>query len=348
MARKRKTLPKDFADLLKGGDLDALKAVFDTCAIDARGGYDKGTALSFPDCPDELARWLVDQGLDVDEPSQGSQHTPLQARASSWKSIAALIELGADVNRTDKYGKTPMHLAAKRPDQLKLLIEAGAEVDPVYNRGITPLRSALISCSNAEMHYVAESAAVLLAAGAAVPDNAEELITRIGTNFEFHRSNFNSDLIDETEAGLHRLYDLFGVTPVAPRVVHDGTSRIEVTATDVAGQYDELWTLLVPSQGPAGNIQGEVLRLAGKLAREISGNGSINWDSDFRTMTDVLGAHLASGNPVASTDDLAPVLKRIKTGNAPERDLAQLREAAVAWILANPDPTPLPPPAYQR
>ena len=35
---KKKLLPKDFDALLKGGDLAALKAVFDTCELDARGG----------------------------------------------------------------------------------------------------------------------------------------------------------------------------------------------------------------------------------------------------------------------------------------------------------------------
>ena len=348
MASKRKTLPKDFGDLLKTGDVVALQAVFDKCALDARGGYQKGTALSFTDCPDELARWLVERGLDVDAPSLTTQRTPLHSRAAAWPSVAVLIELGADVNARDKSGSTPMHAAAARPHHLELLIAAGAEVDPVYNRGITPLRAALISCANADIPLVAESATLLLDAGAAVPDNAKELVTRIGKNFEFHRSNFNAESLEETDAGLQRLYELFDVAPVAPRVTHDGTSRIEVTATDVTDQYDELWTLLVPSSGPAETVQGEVLRVAGKLSREIAGNGSINWNEDFRAMTDALGTHLASGEPVADLEELVPILRRIRTGGATEGELRSVRDAAVAWVLANPDPTPLPTPTYRH
>ncbi|NYG58682.1 hypothetical protein BJ980_001605 [Nocardioides daedukensis] len=345
MAKKRKTLPADFRDLLETGDLAALQAVFDKCELDARGGYSKTTALGFADCPDDLARWLVGQGLDVDTSSLRDQRTPLHERASGWRSIAVLIELGADVNVRDSQGSTPMHAAAMVPHNLEALISGGAEVDPVARRS-TPLRSALISCENAQIAMVAESAAVLIAAGAAIPDDASELVTQIGTRLEFARSKFNPDFIEETDAGLRRLYELFDVEPVPRRLTHDGTSRIEVDATDTKGQYAELWALLVPVSGPATIVQGEVLRLAGKLSREIDGNGSINWNNDFRSMTDALGVHLASGKPVDNLDELAPMLGRIRTGNAPQADLACVRESAVAWVLGNPDPTPLPTPSY--
>ena len=35
MPRKRKKLVEDFEELLEAGDMDALKAVYDTCALDA-------------------------------------------------------------------------------------------------------------------------------------------------------------------------------------------------------------------------------------------------------------------------------------------------------------------------
>src|SRR5688572_10451403 len=62
---KKKLLPKDFDALLEAGDLDTLKAVFDSCDVNARGGYTKQTALAFRGCPDELTRWLVEQGADL-------------------------------------------------------------------------------------------------------------------------------------------------------------------------------------------------------------------------------------------------------------------------------------------
>ena len=58
---KSQTLPRDFEKLLKREDLTTLKKVFDTCSLDAVGGYARSTALAFADCPDELAAWLVSQ-----------------------------------------------------------------------------------------------------------------------------------------------------------------------------------------------------------------------------------------------------------------------------------------------
>lgn len=62
MARKRKTLPKNFNELIEAGDITALQEVFTMCELDAYGGYSKTTALSFFNVPDELVRWLVEQG----------------------------------------------------------------------------------------------------------------------------------------------------------------------------------------------------------------------------------------------------------------------------------------------
>lgn len=65
MPRKRKKLVEDFEELLEAGDMDALKAVYDTCALNAVFGYSKDTALALRGTPPELMRWLIDQGLDV-------------------------------------------------------------------------------------------------------------------------------------------------------------------------------------------------------------------------------------------------------------------------------------------
>lgn len=51
VARKKKTLPKDFGDRLTTAPLAELTAVFDTCELDATGGHSKHTALGFYDCP---------------------------------------------------------------------------------------------------------------------------------------------------------------------------------------------------------------------------------------------------------------------------------------------------------
>eukprot|EP01035_Chromulina_nebulosa_P001220 gene1220-1643_t len=109
---KRKTLPKNFEELLAAGDLAALKAVFAGCELDARGGVFKQSALAFAACPDELTRWLVEQGADLSA-ADAYGETPLHARAGHWKGdVALLIALGADVNHRAGGRGTPLHRAA--------------------------------------------------------------------------------------------------------------------------------------------------------------------------------------------------------------------------------------------
>ena len=81
-------------------------------------------------------------------------------------------------------------------------------------------------------------------------------------------------------AALDELYKLFGVPPVPQRTMHDGITQISVKGKRWQEQYDELWNMLVPGNGKAKTIQGEMIRIAGKVTHEILDNGGISWDDD--------------------------------------------------------------------
>jgi ankyrin repeat protein len=116
---------------LEQGDADAIKAVFQTCDVNARGGYRKQTALTFNALSDDLVRWLVAQGADIAATdSQGA--TPLHACSGHWQGqIAVLLELGAAVDARGQYGDTPLHraVAVGNRNTAELLLKAGADVD---------------------------------------------------------------------------------------------------------------------------------------------------------------------------------------------------------------------------
>ena len=368
---RKKLLPKDFDALLKQGDLVALKAIFDTCDINARGGYLKQTALAFHDCPDALATWLVEQGADVNAQDHYGD-TPLHTRARHWQGeIGHLLALGADVAAGEGARGTPLHAAAGATNvhATHLLLEHGARADALNNVGQTPLAFALQRCSNVQIAAMAEVAALLLAGdppaqpkerpflarlfGGAAPQSGgsrpdlRALITRIGTDFEFHRSGFNPDFLDETSAGLDRLYALFDVPPVPRRAMHDGAAPIVATAARWEDRFEQLWPLLVPSNGAAATVQGEVIRIASKIRDELERNGGTNWDADFRKMADAFLVHIAAGVPVREAalaearDNVAAVRKR-------GGDTVRMCELAVTWVDLNPQPIKLPPPDYGR
>lgn len=368
---KRKTLPKDFDALLKAGDLAALQAVFDTCEIDARGGYAKGTALAFHDCSGDLARWLVAHGADL-EAKDTYGRTALHNRASSlFGDVETLLTLGADVHVQDNNGDTPLHHAAMfaNLDAVRRLLERGARVEALNTAGQTPLEAGLQRCSNAQIAAMAAAAELLLAAEPPrkqglgglfkrafagksgeqdrVTPQMQAFVQRIGENFEFHRQGFNPDYLEETSAGLDRLYALIDVAPVPRRTMHDGRAPILARSARWQDQHQELWEMLVPSRGAASTVQGEVIRIAGKVADEIDRNGGANWDADYRRMTRAFLAHVGAGAPLPEPDR-----ERAAQLVAQVRDLdgagAGLCELAVAWVRLNPTPVPLPAPDYDR
>lgn len=348
--KKRKTLPADFGAMLEGASLDELKAVFDACALEATGGYGKTTALGFYQCPDALAAWLVEQGADINAGDK-YKRTPLHHRSASWKGgVDALLDLGADIEARDYQGQTPLHAAANshKPDAIRALVRRGAQVVAVDQRGQTPLKLALVTASNIDIVTTAAIAEHLLASGAALTDDMREDVARIGKTFEFHRSGFNPDEVDATSAGLDALYRIFGAAPVPARRVHDGVSPIVVAAGDWPAQHQALWELLVPSSGAAATVQGEVIRITGRVAREVLDNGGANWSADYRAMLTALVAHLGSGTSLLPDDlsaaaESAATLRSGRDDDAPER----LCELAVRWVVANPQPVALATPPYR-
>lgn len=349
MARKKKLLPKDFDDLLARGDLDALKAVFDTCEIDARGGFGKQTALAFDLCPDELARFLVAQGADVAAPDERGE-TPLEKRAFSWRGsgVGILLELGADANLAGRKG-TALHAAARscNAPNARTLLSAGARADTSDANGLTPLELALSQCSNTSIVRAVDFSEALLAAGAARTDRMAGFITEIGKRFEFFREKFNKDSVEEFSAALDRLYAIFDVPPVPRRAMHDGRSPIRAEAGAWQDQHEALWQLLVPASGAAATQQGEVIRLSGRISREIEGNGGINWDADFDRMVAAALAILASGKTLPAAD-LAEAATIARTLRRSDNGTARLAEMAVEWVRLNPEPVALGATDYQR
>ena len=346
---KRKTLTKDFEELLKEGDLQKLKDIFDKCELDARGGYGKQTALAYDKCPHELAVWLVEQGAEL-QATDTWGNTPLHNRSRSiFGNIKSLLELGADVHDQSSSIGTPLHAAADshNVENTLLLLEYGAKIDALNSKGYTPLEQALRTCNNIAIVRTARIAQIYLNAGAQITPGMRQSVTAIGEQFEFHRANFNKDSVDEVSKALDELYRMFGVEPVPKRILHDGRSAITTSAKTWQEQHEELWNLLVPSSGRAETIQGEVIRIAGRIGNELEGNGGINWDEDFRKMADAFllfvkqGKQLSSSE-VAEAEEIVEQVKR-KTGNT-----ARMFELGVKWVIDNPTPMKLPPVRYKR
>lgn len=220
MKKKKKNLPKDFDELILEGNIPALKAVFETCELDAYSGraMNMQTALHWCGIPDELVTWLLSKGLDINvRDSYGN--TPLYTHAVYGSStVDLLIKLGADVNAPANDKSTPLHAAALnfRLETLRELITHGAEVNAkTEEQNLTPLAYALFSCQSHHIPVAVNVIKFLLLAGATTNSVMSQRVIDIGNEFEENRANFDDASL--IEAKLQELYQLFHVTPSVHR-----------------------------------------------------------------------------------------------------------------------------------
>lgn len=349
MPKKRKTLPKDFDELIKLEDISTLKAIFEKCEIDAYGGYGKQSALGFNDCPDELSEWLVCNGADIHF-SNTYGDTPLHLRASSrHPKMDVLIKLGADVNIKNKSGNTPLHSATAyhKPANAEILLAAGSDINAVNSSGLNPLEYGLQRCTNIAIPHMCDLTEIFFKYDVEMTPRMREFVIAIGERFEFHRDNFNKELIDEYSNALMKLYSLYHVSPVQQRVVHDGKSTIELVGDTWEQNYNNLWDYLIPSKGPALTVQGEVIRIAGRVADELLRNGGGNWDRAYRQMCNAYIKHIASHNSLED-DEISALKGLISDIDILMNETSQLQKYAVEWVSKNTNPIELEKPSYNR
>ena len=112
-------------------------------------------------------------------------------------------------------------------------------------------------------------------------------------------------------------------------------------------EFQLFWDLLVPPEGKAETVQGEVIRIAGRIEYEFLDNGCINWDEDFKKMLDAFLRYVQLGNGF-SGDDLsaAELLVHLLNDNGDKGFIDDnlttvLCSCAVAWVKQNPEAIPL-------
>ena len=343
MAKKKKTLPANFYELIEAKDLDTLKAVFNECELNA---YDrrsfKKPALSFYEIPLELMDWLIAQGADINARDE-YERTPLHyhAQVNNVEKVALLLERGADIESKAAYDETPLFGADYHPEVTALLIAKGADVKAKNDMKHTPMEAMLHTVQSIDISKAAKTAELYLKAGLKPTKFAKEQITRIGEDFEFHREKFNPEYLEETDAGLQQLYKLFNVPPVPRRIQHDGQSSIILTGDTWEKRYMQAWDSLVPSNGSAATVQGEVVRIAGRINLELLRNAMGNWDKEYRKMLTAISGYLQQGNPLSESElaEVADIQKHILEDDG--TGTKRLCELATAWVVQNPQPIAL-------
>src|SRR5689334_22779588 len=135
--------PVSFGEACALGDEARVKELLTPQTLNARsadGFPPLGLAIFFGH--GALARWLIEQGADVNAPAGNAQRvTPAHAAAAvcDRDTMRALLERGADPNARQQMDYTPLHGAASRGDveMAKLLLAHGADRNAKATDGMT-------------------------------------------------------------------------------------------------------------------------------------------------------------------------------------------------------------------
>lgn len=356
MAKKRITLVKDFHEILERGNLEELKAVFDKCDINAKTDKYGSNAFGQRPLSKEFAFWLKEQGCDINLKDYYGD-TPVFHQILRYRgNLKLMLELGADINVTDRSGYTLLHKVAMHgtKDDALLLIEQGLDINAkqlysrLYSEMHTPLE-VLFYYRDTRPSELLEVAKLFVNRGAKITDRVKIALIKKGNDFEFFRAEYNTDMLEADSLAMDELYALAKVEPPEKVAKHDGVSPIVVEGKTIPESYTKLWDYLVPPKGIAKTAQGEVIRIAGKVAREIMDNGGINWDCDYQKMLKIFPIYCEQGNKLSKEeiDEIKSIVKTIYHGNGNDEP-EKLMDYAVKWILQNQAVLPVIQSDYNR
>lgn len=113
-------------------------------------------------------------------------------------------------------------------------------------------------------------------------------------------------------------------------------------------EHGRLWDSLVPANGQADTLQGELIRIAGKLTDQAFRNGNTNWDADHENMWRFVGRHL--DDPATFSDAERKLIREkieeiIRDNESPDVSgegccYYIISEKVVDWCMAHPKPIP--------
>jgi len=107
-----------------------------------------------------------------------------------------------------------------------------------------------------------------------------------------------------------------------------------------------LWKTLVPASGPAETLQGELIRLSGKLTDQAYRNGNANWDEYYPTSWRFIGEKISNDAIFSQQekkqikDSIEEIIRDFDHPDLSGADSAYylITQRVVDWCMAHPTP----------
>ena len=348
----RKTLPADIEQIIASGDVEAVARAVERCEI---GAYLRGSAyeprlMHFP-ASEEITDFLLARGEDINARDR-YERTPIHARVRSrcLDQIPLLVARGGDINARDTSDQTALYGVVERfpVADVSRMISWGA--DPLVTADSRVYGKATLVENVVSWHNFLDAPRalavirLLLSVGAPVGERvptALRSMDRMRCTFITHGlpDHLSQSRVDEASAALSELCALFGVEQrEAQRAPVVGeTLNFDAGATPTQ-MFSRLWDQLVPDSGQCKTLQGEVIRIAGRVGHEVFDNGGINWDRSFGKLLDQYLRVVASGVPLPpdSLSRAEAAVASLKARSMNTGDVDEITILAVEWVRLNP------------
>ncbi len=349
--RLSKTLPEDIEEIIASGDLGAVARAVEGCQIGAylrRSAYEP-RLMHFP-ASQEITAFLLERGEDINSRDRYEQ-TPVHWRVMNRRvdQIPYLVSRGADINARDRDDRTPLFDAVRilEASDVERMISWGANARVVaksrFHGKVTLTEHALGEEVFLDAPRALGVIRVLLAHRARTGKRERESLRSMDSlrcAFITHgHSGVPDSRFDEAVAALAQLCALFGVEQreAVPAPVL-GERLVFDESASVGRQFDDLWDRLVPVSGQSASLQGEVIRIAGKVGYEVYDNGCVNWGSSFDMLLDQFLSIVTSRTGL-SPDDVErarAAVDSLKAESMETQACDDLIRLAVRWARLNP------------
>lgn len=219
------------------------------------------------------------QRLDQSDHVANREELRRELYANTTKMLRLLIEEGADVNATDRYGRTAlMHAAAAgHLEAVELLLEHGAHVWPQDEKGKSALHHAATGQQKGEGYcHVVETVRVLMAAGANPMQRNFQRHTVLHTmaveGQKLTRGEFDPIIRMLLDGGAHleaRTRD--GQTALVLAMRNESGAKVLIPGFIEAGADTEVVTPQGTGLTRFGNAEAKRLLKAATMAKKIGG-----------------------------------------------------------------------------
>ena len=350
--RLRKTLPADIEQIIASGDVEAVARAVERCEVGAylRGSAYESRLMHFP-ASEEITDFLLARGEDINSRDR-YERTPIHARVRSrcLDQIPMLIARGGDINARDTSDQTALFGVVEHfpVADVSRMMSWGA--DPLVVADSRVYGKATLVENVVSWHNFLDAPRalvvirLLLSVGAPVGERvptALRSMDRMRCTFITHGlpDHLSQSRVDEASVALSELCALFGVEQREAQRAPVVGERLELDPSVPAlRQYGELWDLLVPDSGQCRTLQGEVIRIAGRVGHEVYDNGGINWDHSFGALLYQYLRVVASGVSL-SPDSLSraeAAVASLKGRSMSHQAVDDITELAVEWVRLNP------------